>query len=563
MKLRPYQQDAYDNTLAKLEKTKSALCVMATGLGKTVFAAHVVKHFLKSGRVMFLAHREELIFQARKRMKDVTGLAADIEMGDFWAQRHGLFSAEIVISTIQTQIAGAEDGRMTRFDPNAFSLVIIDEAHRSPAASYRRVVDYYQQNPNLKLLGLTATPDRLDKKALGQIFDAVAYDYSIRDGIDDGWLVPIEQQSVFVSSLDYSQVKATAKELNGKDLNRVLEFEENLHAIADPTVQLTGDKRTLIFAASVAQAERLAEILNRHKPGSADYVCGATPKETRRNMFRDYSAGKFQYLVNVGVLTEGYDEPGVEIVVLARPTKSRLLYAQMIGRGTRPLPKIIDHISDPVGRRQAILNSKKPTLTVMDFVGNSGNHKLITTADILGGNYDQDIIDLAAKNAAKKSAREGKPADIATELEAAEREMAKRMRDRDFAAEREKILLRTKFSTAKVNPFDVLDITPIKEVPDWELKKQPTPNQLAFLKKNGIDTDGMCYTHMKQVIDTIFRRKDEGKPSPRQVVQLRKRGIDATKINRAEASKMMGELANHNWVTPRRWKDLPCYIGGK
>jgi superfamily II DNA or RNA helicase len=165
-----------------------------------------------------------------------------------------------------------------------------------------------------------------------------------------------------------------------------------LHGIAAPTIELTGDRKTLIFAASLAQAERLTEIINRHKPNSAKWVHGGTPKEERRSLFPAYTASEFQYLVNIGVTTEGFDEPGIEVVVMARPTKSRNLYAQMVGRGTRTLPGVIDYIEDPEDRKNAIHDSGKPSLEVIDFVGNAGQYKLITSADILGGRYDDEIV---------------------------------------------------------------------------------------------------------------------------------------------------------------------------
>lgn len=559
MKLRPYQKEAYDATLAKFEKTDTALCVMATGLGKTIYFAHIVDHFRKTGRIMVLAHREELIFQAQDKMKKITGVEADVEMGDLWSGGSFFFPTDIVVSTIQTHNAGREQKRMERFDPHTFSLLVIDEAHHAPADSYKRVIDYYRQNKNLKVLGVTATPDRHDKKAMGQIFDEVAYQYDIRDGIDDGWLVPIEQQSVFVDSLDYSAIKTTAGDLNGKQLAEVLEFEENLHAVADPTVKLVGEKKCLVFAASVVQAERLTEIFNRHKPGSARYVTGKTPKETRRRMFEEFTDGSFQFLVNVGVLTEGYDEPSIECIVLARPTKSRSLFCQMVGRGTRVLTEVdIDQFGDAVERRDAIAKSGKTALEVIDFVGNAGKHKLMTTADILGGKYDDDVVELASKNAAEQSDREGKPVDIAGELEQAMREIARSRAEAEDAVWRDQIKLRAKFSTAKINPFDVMDVNPVREVP-WHKDRQPSQKQLDFLKKNGVNIEGMNYTNIKLVIDTIFRRREEGKPSYKQTKQLFSRGIDCTEITFEEAGKMMGELVQNHWQTPQRWYSLPCY----
>lgn len=555
MILRPYQQEAYDCTLEKFETVDTALLVLATGLGKTVVAAHLINHFKQLGRILMLAHRAELIYQADNHIQKICEVESDIEMGDAWATGFDVFKADVVISTVQTQIAGREGGRMTRFDPKEFSLLIIDEGHHAPAVTYKRIIAYYKQNPDLKILGLTATPDRLDKKAMGQIFEEVAYAYDIRDGIDDGWLVPIEQQSVFVEGLDFSSVKTTAGDLNGKDLANVLEFEEILHGIADPTVKLTGDKKTLIFAASVVHAERLTEIINRHRPNSARFVCGTTPKEIRRGMFKDFAEKAFQYLVNVGVATEGFDDPSIECVVMARPTKSRTLYAQMAGRGTRPLPGIVDLYRGVVERREAIANSSKTHLEIMDFVGNAGRHKLITSADILGGRYTDEVVELAKKNAEEESNEHKNPVDIVTELQKAEREIAKRHQQREDAIARDHLLLRAKYSTAKINPFNVLDIDPKKEAP-WHKDRIPTKGQITYLEKCGVAIDGLTFTHASQIIDTMIKRREQGVCTYKQAKCLQKFGYDITEMDFRRANKLCGALSAAGWKKWRLPKDL-------
>jgi len=255
VQLRDYQSEAVTKTLESFQTKQSVLIVLATGLGKTVCAAHIAEAFLAKGRIMLLAHREELLFQGQNTLERVTGETAEVEMADLWAKKSNsvLFGgSNLIVSTIQTQVAGRDGGRMGRFNPNEFSLLIVDEAHHATAASYRKVLDYYKQNPNLRILGLTATPDRTDEEALGQVFDEVAFEYDIANGIDGGWLVPIMQQAVHIESLDYSAVRTTAGELNGKDLGEVLEFEENLHGMATPVLELCGDKKTLIFTATVA-----------------------------------------------------------------------------------------------------------------------------------------------------------------------------------------------------------------------------------------------------------------------------------------------------------------------
>jgi len=541
LELRPYQQEAYDSILEAFEEYTSVLVVLATGLGKTVIFAHVIDHFRKLGRVMAVAHREELIMQNKEKIDAICDTEADVEMGEFWAKKDGLFGTDVVVSTIQSQIAGRNGGRMTRFNPKEFSMFVIDEAHHAPAKSYKKAIDHYTQNPDLKVLGVTATPDRADKLAMGELFEKVAYQYDIWDGITDGWLVPIQQQSVHVQGLDYSSVRTTAGDLNGKDLSTILEFEENLHAIAHPTVELCGEKKTLVFAASVAQAERLAEIINRHKPDMARFVCGTTPKQIRRDMFKDYAEGRFQYLINVGITTEGWDGPDVQIVVMARPTKSRSLYTQMAGRGTRPLTGIVDPFEDALDRREAIESSDKPFLNIIDFVGNSGRHKLITSADILGGKYSEDVVELAKENVEKA----GKPTDIATELQKAEREIAHRFKMEEEAKVRQRIKIKAKYKVSSSNPFDVLDISPQQNSPGQK-DRQPTPKQLDYLNKYGLNTDGLSYLQCRQLVLQVNERWKTGKCTYKQARWLQKSGFSVD-LTFAQAKPVVDAIAKNHW----------------
>lgn len=545
MRLRKYQTEAVNRTLEAFKSNHSALDVLGTGLGKTVCLSAIAKSFIPTGRVMMIAHREELVTQGQDKMQRVTGVEADIEMGDQWAM-NAFVKSRIVVSTVQTQIAGMDgDGRMARFNPNEFSLLIIDEAHHAPAKSYRKVIEYYQQNPNLKLLGVTATPDRADKLALGQIFETVPYQYDIRDGIDDGWLVPIEQQMVEVKSLDFSSMRTTAGDLNGKDLSKHLEFEENLHGIASPTLELVGDRKALVFTASVAQAERLTEILNRHKPKSAEFVCGKTPRDYRRKLLEGYAKKHFQFLVNVGCMTEGFDDASIDVVVMARPTKSRCLYTQMAGRGTRPLEDIahlLGDYDDAADRKRLIAESGKRKVEIIDFVGNCGRHKLVTSADILGGKYDDEVVELA-----KESVKaQGKPADMMTELQKAEVEIARRRRMREEAERRKHIIAHAQFKTTRVDPFNVFDIAPHRE-PAWHKGRLATENQLAVLERNGVPTDGVTFTQASQIISTIIKRREANLCSYKQAKVLRRNGIDPTEVTFEQAGKIITLLAANGW----------------
>jgi hypothetical protein len=224
------------------------------------------------------------------------------------------------------------------------------------------------------------------------------------------------------------------------------------------------------------------------------------------------------------------------------------------------LPGIVDLYDDAVERRQAIGRSQKTAVEVIDFVGNAGRHKLITTADILGGDYTEEVIDLAAKNAAEKSAATGKPADVATELQQAEHEMARNKAMREEAVFRDKVLLRAKYSTAKMNPFDILDVNPIQEK-SWNKEKPPTQKQLEFLKYKGVNTAGMGYTHARQVIKEVRERQKQGVCTFKQAQCLRKAGIDSSSITFKDAGEMITKLANNRWRCPPEWKSLPSFIG--
>lgn len=541
MQLRPYQLEAVDKTFAAWQQARAVLGVAATGTGKTIIVASILARH--PGRTMVLAHREELIFQAADKIKRVTGLEPDIEMAELRAGEaclHG--KAQVVISTVQTQTAGRNGGRMTRFDPQEFDLLVCDEAHHAVSDTWRRVIDHYRTNPGLRVLGVTATPDRADEEALGQVFEDVAFEYDIRFGINDGWLVPIVQRAVHVEGLDLSNVRTTAGDLNGADLARVMEYEQTLHEIAAPTIDLTRDgRKTLIFAASLAHAERLCEILNRHQAGCARWVHGGTPKVDRRQLFADYAQRRFQYLVNVGVATEGFDDPGIEVVVMARPTKSRALYAQMIGRGTRPRPGIVDDLDlfgTPAGRRQAILVSSKPHVEIVDFVGNSGKHRLISTADVLGGNYSDAAVDRArAKVTQDGQCSMLEALDEAEQELRAERERAKQAE----AARRAKLVASANYRTTVVDPFDVLGLTPWRER-GWDKGRQPSQKMIDLLERQGVDTRRLTFTEAKQLIGEITRRWDSDQCSYKQARLLAQRGLP-TDVSRAQARELINGIA--------------------
>ena len=399
MQLRPYQTAALDAIQEEWKSHKATLINMATGLGKTIVMAGMVQRLFPK-RILILVHRRVLAEQAIDKVFKTTGASTALEMGESSVSVHqpdmnGRLP-RVIVASIQTMSSRNDTGvaRMEKFDPMDFGAVFCDEAHHTPAAQWRRVIQYFTEgNPNLRVLGVTATPDRADKKALGAVFDSVACEYDILFGVNDGWLVPPRQKLVQVTDIDFSQIHTRGGDLDTNELAAVMEQEKSLHGVVDQTVQQAGERKTLVFTASVKQAEQTALLFNRYRPDSAAMVSGETPEMERNRILGDFREGRLQYLCNCNVLTEGYDEWSVEVVALARPTKSRALYTQIVGRALRTQAGCIEGLETAEERREAIEMSAKPTATILDFEGNCGKHKLVCTADILGGDLPEPIRD--------------------------------------------------------------------------------------------------------------------------------------------------------------------------
>jgi superfamily II DNA or RNA helicase len=570
VKLRPYQLECVESAIEKLRNgSRATLCVLPTGTGKTLCFASVADRW-KCGNVMVVAHREELIFQAVDKMKLVLGYAPEIEMGEYRAEASGsLFGtsrSKAIVSSVQTLNAGRScdacagsgkidtgdiepqpcpacvDGmvrRMQKFDPNEIGLLVVDESHHIVADSYRRIVNYLGRNPNLRVLGVTATPDRADEEALGKVFDSVAFEYGIVDAIDDGWLVNVEQQFVKCESLDLSRCRSVAGDLNGADLESALVEEEPLHQVVNPTIEIAGDRQTLVFAASVFHANRMAEIFNRHKPGSAECVDGKTPLWKRRDTLERYGREAFQYLINCGVLLEGYDCERIRVVAMARPTKSRALYAQCIGRGTRPLVPPTEETAEE--RRAAIAASSKPNVLVIDYAGNSGRHKLISTADVLGGRFEEHVIERAVSRAREK----GGSADMRQEMVAVVRDDKRKKEEEERRAH---IKANVTYTHQRIDPFNIFDLAPHRE-PGWHKGRKPSQAQLDTLERAGIPAKGISFSKASQLIGELVKRRQKGQCTFRQAKILARNGLP-TNLSFKAAGEAITELASHGWAAP-------------
>ena len=361
---------------------------------------------------------------------------------------------------------------------------------------------------------------------------------------NDGWLVPVKQQLVRIESLDFSKCRVTAGELNGRDLDAVMREEENLQGIASATIKVIGTKRSVVFCKSVKQAERLSEIFNRHRTNSANWICGKTPDEIRKERLDAFASGDLQIMVNVGVLTEGWDCPGIEVVVMARPTLSRSLYSQMAGRSLRPLPGIVDDCDMPEDRKLAIAWSKKPSALILDFVGNSGRHKLVTTADILGGRISEEAKELAKK----KIAEAGKAIDITQAMLEAEAKLHRKIEEakRLNASQRASLIADAQYKLTYVDAFSAIR----RNAEKWRGFRQYnriSKRQRELLLKDGKNPDAMSVRECGEYFRTKFGMTESQR---RLLLRYGYTPEEIDGIKKWEASKLIEGLKKNNWQRP-------------
>lgn len=436
---------------------------------------------------MMLSHRFELNQQARASFGHVCDEDVALEQASYHADQWGN-KDRIVVASVQTLVSKRRGKyRMEKFDPNEFGLVMIDEAHRSAAASYQRIVNYFKQNPNCRFLGVTATPDRLDGVGLGCVFEDVACNLDISWGINNGWLVQPRQMFVQIDGLDFSEVKTKGGDLDQQQLAKIVEMEENLHSMAKPIVDVSKGKQAIVFTASVGQAHRLAEIIRDyhhrvhgavHRDTAVSLDGSLTPQDPRRQqVVKDFKNGSIQYLVNCGVATEGFDAPATSVIAIGRPTKSRALYTQMVGRGTRPLPGTVDKHPTAEERIAAIAKSDKPDCVVLDFIGQSSRHKLICTTDILSGeNEPAEVLDRANKILKKKDF-------TGTTLDALREAREKLEAERE--ARRAKLTMGVKYQLRENSSVYDMASIPTVRVPGYLMNKKPSDKQRNMLLKLG------------------------------------------------------------------------------
>jgi superfamily II DNA or RNA helicase len=489
---------------------RSTLVVMPTGTGKTVVFSMVALAAVALGqRALVLAHRTELLEQAEDKLRAV-GVRASIDQG----ANVGSLTAPVVIGSVQT-LRGA---RLLRYKPDAFDVIIVDEAHHAPAKSYRSILEHF---PGARVLGVTATPDRSDGNALSQCFESVAFTYEMRQAIREEFLVPLRAKRVLVRGVDLNGIKSHHGDFDQAELARVMAEEKALHGVVGPMLELAGDRKTLVFGVDVAHAKKLAEVINRHKPGAALAIDGSASRAERKAVLALFRAGRIQFLVNCALYTEGFDEPSIQCVALVRPTQSRALHTQMIGRVTRLLG---------LTYAESVANGK-PFGLVLDFVGNS-RHRLISPADALAGAVLGDT-----ERAAAEAMLDGQT-DLDAVLVHADEEAARKRAEA-------KLVLLAQYRTKEIDPF-LGDFMPPLD-PDAPLWRKPaTEAQLAAIDKAGLGVPppGLSLGEASLMLDAVAARRKAGLATIPQVRLLERMGMDTKGMLMTRASALMVKLAS-------------------
>jgi ATP-dependent helicase IRC3 len=342
--------------------------VLATGLGKTVIFSHLIsqRHAESGKKALILAHREELLTQAKDKLEKIDStLNVQIEQATNVANDEG----DVIAASVQT-IGRELSERINKLNPEEFDTIIIDEAHHASASTYKNILNHFgilkgenDTNKDILLLGVTATPSRADNAGIDKIFDEVVFNYGIIEGIRDGWLSRIKAFRVNTRT-SLEDVHTIAGDFNQGELGDTLNNPERNDLVVKTYIDQFNGKQALVFAVDVEHAQALTEaFLDKHI--SAGCITGSMDKNDRHLILEAFHNKEIQVVVNCMVLTEGYDNDTIDVIMMARPTKSGILYQQMVGRGTRT-------------------HEEKPFLTICDFVDNTVKHTIKTSASLLG-----------------------------------------------------------------------------------------------------------------------------------------------------------------------------------
>lgn len=507
----PYQAEAIEAVREEFVKgVKRTLLVLFTGGGKTIVTAMITRRALeKGGRVLFLAHTKELIGQTVNKF-DRLGVEVGVEMAEQKAR--SLFEPAAVAASV----ASLHPKRLSTWPRDYFNLIICDEAHHSINDSYTRIFKYFGK---ARVLGVTATADRADEEDLGQVYESVAFEMNLWAGMTAEHPGPYLSRLRFVQcdvDIDLRDLRATNGDFTDADLEA--RIGPMVEVLANAVKQEIGGRKTLVFTPQIKSAQAMATAL--HSLGlKADWVSGVDPD--RADKIQQFHDGHIQVLCNCAVLTEGFDCPDVSAIVLCRPTKSRPLFSQIVGRGTRRAE----------GKSDCI---------VVDFNYLTTKHKLVKPVELCDSNLmDQEVLDLAQMMLEKD-----KGLDLVDAIERAEKQHQEQQVLRVKARERN-----IKYRRVSYDPLSVCDAIGVP----WRGSRakdavidRATPAQVALMNKLGIDDSAnLSRTRAKTVLDYAMSRAKSGLASVKQVSHLIARGVPAEQaraMTKAEASNYMTDV---------------------
>lgn len=518
MELRPYQAAAKNAIFAEWDKgTQRTLLVLPTGCGKTIVFAKVTEDCVRKGkRVLILAHRGELLEQAADKIAKSTGLQCAFEK----AEQSCIGSwYRITVGSIQSLM---RDKRLNQFASDYFGTIIIDEAHHCLSDSYQKVLNHFAA---ADVLGVTATPDRGDMKNLGSYFESLAYEYTLPKAIKEGYLSPIKALTIPLK-IDMSEVGMQSGDFKASDIGTVL--DPYLYRIADEMEKHCGDRKTVVFLPLVKTSQKFTEILNSRGFRAAE-VNGES--EDRKEILQDFDADKYNVLCNSMLLTEGWDCPSVDCIVVLRPTKVRSLYCQMVGRGTRLSPQ-----------------TGKTHLLLLDFLWHTERHELCHPASLICEN--EEVAQRMTENLEEN-------AGMMFDIEEAEQQASE-----DIVAQREEALAKqlAEMKKRKSRLVDPLQFEMSIQAEDlsgyvpsfgWEMAPA-TDKQKAVLEKLGILPDQIDNAGKAQkLLDRLDKRRDEGLTTPKQIRFLEGRGFQHVGTWQFDdARKMIDRIAANGWRVP-------------
>lgn len=579
--LRYYQRNICASVRSELERVNSTMCFAATGSGKTIIMVELIRRF-QPVRSLVLSHRSELVFQIKEKLKKFADIDCEIEMANYRASVD-LFTQMKVVSA---SVASMTKKRRAAFERSKFGYIFVDECHHAKKDSqYDEVIaDFKLWNPNVKIIGVTATPNRHDGIALGEMFDSCpeAQQYPITKGIADGFLVKPFQTIVRVDNLDLSKIHTTAGDLNGRDLDNALIEEKPALKMLMASVEkvfslpensllnvpieqwrnaIEGKKarRTLAFCNSVRLADILCNKLNLVRPGLAAFVDGETDKDHRKQINRDFACGQIPIICNCGTHTEGFDDDELELVLNHKPTKSLTLYTQILGRALRPLDSVADEFferglseeNQNQERLAMIAESSKPTAEMVDFGGHCGRHKIVSMLDVLGGKSSE----AAKERALAKIKESGNPQDVEKLLEKTEEEIRaeieeKRKRE---AQKRAKIIAPASYSTSQGDIFGGNG-----NGNNYKFAKPQrilTDGQRAFFIRNGMNPDKFKnFGHAMKVMaeiksknPSVYQNWNVSPATASQIHCLTKYGVDCKGLTKKQASEKISAIQANGW----------------